>query len=59
MGSALAGLKAVGGGLVLLQLDLNGFIYSNEFVALIAGLLTALLSSIANILIGNSFAAPV
>lgn len=55
MGSVLAGLKMLGGGLVLLQLDLNGFLFSNEFVGLIAGLLTALLSGLANALISSSF----
>ncbi|MFQ5490636.1 MAG: hypothetical protein ACE5GE_07935 [Phycisphaerae bacterium] len=59
MGGVLAGLNALGGALVVLQLDINGFLYSNEFVALIAGLVTALLSGIANALIGNSFATPV
>ena len=55
MGSALAGFKALGGGLVLLQLDLNGFFFGTEFLSLVAGLLTAVLSGIANALISSSF----
>lgn len=55
MASTLAGLKAFAWGSVLMQLDLNGFFFGNEFVALIAGLLTALLTGLANALISGSF----